>query len=146
MHLNGAIVTSFNLELPLMLLAAYTVPAFAWLASVFADDSSTAQKTFAWTYFIFHFLVESYAFAMPIYLLHGYWKDPTKQERLHPIVRDTSVTYGHITASWYLIINSTVVFIMMIFTIYIACGLHSLSKRFKDGQMSQEARERFLEE
>lgn len=96
-----------------MLLVAYTVPAFTWFASLFTEQNSTKKK-FAIIYFIFHFLVEAYAFILPVYRLHTYWNDPT--QHITPM--------GAITVKWYLIINCTVTFVMMILTMHIACCIN----------------------
>jgi len=70
LKLNGAIVTYWNYELPIMLLVAYTFPAFAYVATLFSH-SPKKQTTYAWIYFFFHFIVEAYAFIVPVIRLHS---------------------------------------------------------------------------
>lgn len=129
-----------------MILVAYTIPAFTWFASLFNDSKSTKSK-FACLYFLCHFVVESYAFALPIYRLHTYWNDPNPVVPMHPLVRDSSTVYGHITVKWYLIINSCVVFAMMMVTVYVTCYLRlwaNISVEYQE--MTAEQRERLLEQ
>ena len=70
LHLKGAIISTKNLELPIMLLVAYTIPAFTWFASIFSPLSCT-KKAYGLFYFVFHILVESYALLAPIIWLHS---------------------------------------------------------------------------
>ena len=70
MNLNGAIITNYHYEFPLMLIVAYTPPAFAWFAQIFSHQNST-KKWFSAIYFISHFIVESYALIVPIVSLHA---------------------------------------------------------------------------
>ena len=82
MNLNGAVVSKYPLELPIMLLVAYTVPAFSWFASLFSPNPAVVRN-YACFYFFFHFLVEAYAFILPVFRLHSYWKDPTAKVNMH---------------------------------------------------------------
>jgi hypothetical protein len=110
-----------------MILVAYTIPAFTWFASLFNNSNSTRSK-FACLYFLCHFVVEFYAFSLPIYRLHSYWNDPNPVVPMHPLVRDSSTVYGHVTVKTYLIINSCVVFVMMLVTVYVTHSLRMWSK------------------
>ena len=136
-HYNSTVTLNHWLEAPLMLLVAYTLPAFAWFASVFAEEKSGAKKCFAILYFLCHFAVEVYAFTMPLVYLHSYFGVPshtvTLNKRQFPV-------------GWYLIINSAVFFVMMIFTSYISCCLYSYSRQVSQSGMSEEAKARLLEE
>lgn len=127
MRFNGAIVTNWNYELPVMILIAYTIPAFTWFASIFSKKSST-KSTFASVYLFFHFLIEAYCMAVPIYRLHSYWNNPSPVVPMHPILTDTSKTYGHVTVKAYLIINSSVMFSLMMLTVYVTCCLNQWAK------------------
>lgn len=53
----------------------YVIPALAWLGTL-STSGSGAKGCFAGSYFFFHFLVEAYSIAMPIYYLGWYWNDP----------------------------------------------------------------------
>ena len=74
LHLKGAIVSTVQYELPIMLLVSFTFPALVWFAQLFSHLSSS-RHTFVWIYFISHLIVELYAFIVPIAMLHGYWND-----------------------------------------------------------------------
>ena len=140
LHLKGAIVSTVQYELPIMLLVSFTFPALVWFAQLFSHLSSS-RHTFVWIYFISHLIVELYAFIVPIAMLNGYWNDSTAIVKMHPILYNTGKQYGKITVRQYLILNSVIVSMCMLTTVYITCCLHSYAK-FKDyvSNISAEAR------
>ncbi len=70
LHINRGVVTNWTYELPIMFLVAYTLPAFAWFATLFSPESSTKQS-YRTIYFCSHFAVEAYAFIVPVVRLHS---------------------------------------------------------------------------
>ena len=136
-HFNSTVTINHWLEAPLMILVAYTVPAFAWFASLFAENQTGAKKCFAILYFTCHFLVEVYAFVMPLIFLHSYFGVSTHTVTLNK---------RQFPVGWYLIINSVVFFVLMLFTTYVSCCLYSYSRQVSQSEMSDEAKARLLEE
>ena len=86
LHMTGAVVSSRPYELPIMLLTAYTVPAFSWFAACYSPHTRT-KKCFGCLYFISHMLVLTYLLVMPI--LWNLTKFNSGQKvHLHPLTHN----------------------------------------------------------
>lgn len=66
------VTTGVKYELPLMLLAAYTVPAFLWFGSSFSPKPSV-HRCYSIAFFVCHILVETYLLVLPILYYASQW-------------------------------------------------------------------------
>ncbi len=84
MHILGSIVSTRQYELPIMILVAYTAPAFGWFANLFSPHAKV-KKVYAMLYLVSHLLVETYALVLPLLWMLKYWNDPTLSITIHPL-------------------------------------------------------------
>ena len=131
-----------RIEFPIMLLVAYTAPAFAWLGTFFGKQ--IAKKVFASVYLGCHLLVELYALIVPILRLGKYWKDKTVTVPTHPLFHNQGHTLGHISVKFYLIISSVVCLLLIIWTVYVTRFIRSYEQQFVVAEMTKTERERLL--
>ena len=136
LHINRGIVTTWTYELPIMFFVAYTLPAFAWFATLFSPETSTKQS-YRTIYFCSHFAVEAYAFIVPVLRLHSQWNNPASVVPVHSISKLNWIQ-GTITVKAYLIISCCVTFILMLLTTYITCCLTSYSRRYVSSELRDE--------